>query len=234
MIAVTFALPSESSEFVRLLERESGATAGSHTISGALHGRAVCVLHTGVGETATRARIAAFLHEQTPELLISSGFAGALNDQLRVGDLLLAENYSAPRLASVAHSKLDSLRCKTGNLATAAAMIDSASQRRELAKKKGADAVDMETQFIAQACAAAEIPMLSLRAISDTRAAPFPAPPHVLFDMKKQKTDLPRLFFYLARHPATIGRFVVFGRQIVAARRSLADALALLVRDASA
>src|SRR3954470_18569257 len=104
MIAVTFALPNESSAFVRLLRREGTVTPGSHRTLGALQGRAVCVLHTGVGQKNARQRISSFLREQTPQLLVSSGFAGALHDGIRVGDLLLALNYSTARLISAAQS----------------------------------------------------------------------------------------------------------------------------------
>ena len=104
MITVTFALRSESSDLIPLLRRGTSTEAGQHSILGELHGREICVLHTGVGETTTRARVANFLRGQTPDLLISSGFAGALHDQLRVGDLFVAQNYSAPHLASIAQS----------------------------------------------------------------------------------------------------------------------------------
>ena len=39
------------------------------------------ILHTGVGEKVCRERIEKFLKDQQFDLLISAGFAGALNDQ---------------------------------------------------------------------------------------------------------------------------------------------------------
>ena len=109
-------------------------------------------------------------------------------------------------------------------------MIDSIIERERLANETGASAVDMETEFIAQACAARSVPMLSLRAITDTPAEPFPAPPRVLFDLDNQKTNYTRLVFYLMTHPAGIGRLNAFRHRITNARKSLTQALEKLLR----
>ena len=211
MLAVTFALPDESREFVRLL-------GGRH--------EEVIVLHTGVGEKACRTRIESFLDSQRFDFLISGGFAGGADPSLGVGDLLLAENFSDPQLLARAQALLVS---RVGRLVTTACVIESESDRAQLARENGAAAVDMETEWIALACAARKIPMLSLRAISDTAAAPFPAPPGVLFDLERQKTDAFKLATHLLRHPSRVVRLMRFARQIAAARATLGTALYELV-----
>jgi nucleoside phosphorylase len=95
VIAVTFALPAESSEFLSRLRNKSHADRNGMTIiGGVIDDRQVEVLHTGVGKKVCRERLAKFLEDQQFEVLISSGFAGALNDQLAIGDFLLAKNFS--------------------------------------------------------------------------------------------------------------------------------------------
>ncbi len=225
MIAVTFALPAESSGFLSLLQSKTRGSPTAHSVSGTLHGRAVSVLHTGVGEKSTRARLAPFLAAVTPQLLISAGFAGALHDRLRPGDLFLAENYSAPDLTAATRAQIT---CTVGKLATAPGMIDSALARQSLARAEGAEAVDMETSFIAEACASAGIPMLALRAISDTPAKPFPAPPHLLFDVERQRTPTLKLATHLVRHPSALLDLMRFAKQISGARANLTEALAKL------
>ena len=89
----------------------------------------------------------------------------------------------------------------------------------------------METDVIAQTCGEQGIPMLSLRAISDTLREPFPAPPAVLFDVEQQKTSVATLAAYLIKTPTAIGPLIRFGRQISHAREKLADALTSLVQD---
>ena len=88
----------------------------------------------------------------------------------------------------------------------------------------------METKFITEVCAKRKIPLLSLRAISDTPSEPFPGPPNVLFDLEKQKTDFPRLALYLVTHPAAFSRLNAFRQRIAGARRNLAHALERIVR----
>ncbi|MGZ5504657.1 MAG: phosphorylase family protein [Chthoniobacterales bacterium] len=213
MIVITFALPNESSGFVRLIA------------NGRLHGHEVRVLHTGVGERAVRTRVAGFLEENSPRLLISSGFAGGLTNEVKVGDLLLAENFSDTQL-------LESVRPlgTVGRLQTTSAIADSSETRADLARSSGASAVDMETAVIADACAERQIPMLSLRAISDTPDAPFSIPARVLFNLEKQRTDFGVLFRHLVRHPGDIVRLIAIARQAKKARRALTSALDQLFR----
>jgi hypothetical protein len=89
----------------------------------------------------------------------------------------------------------------------------------------------METEFIARACAAHGIPLLSLRVITDTPREPFPAPAHVLFDVATQRTDLPKLAAFFLTHPNRIPRLLQFARKIAHARKTLADALVAIVRE---
>ena len=234
MIGVTFALAAESSDFIRLLQdREPGAPGAERVILGTLHNRALAILHTGVGEKAARARVSAFFGKTQPALLISSGFAGATSDELKPGDVLLGENYCAPELLTMARSALARTNVRVGKLATAPDIIDSTSEREAFARNSGALAVDMETQAIFDCCAEFRIPMLSLRAITDTPSSPFPAPPQVLFDIEQQRTLPLRLALYLATHPLAIGRLLSFAKRVRAARASLTATLDLLLRSES-
>jgi nucleoside phosphorylase len=229
IIAITFALPAESSDFVRSLAQPD-TSAREGVIHAQIHGRSVAVFHTGVGEKSCRARIEKFLRPQQFKYLISTGFAGALDPELRVGDLFLSENFSSPELLGSSHLEIADGRLFVGKLATVPAVMDSKSERDRLAAESGAAAVDMETEFIAAACAARGIPLLSLRVISDTPSEPFPAPPDVLFDLEKQKTNFGRLAFHLVKHPGAMMRLNAFRRRIGLARQSLTSALDQLLR----
>ena len=231
MIAVTFALPAESSEFLRRLSNKSRADRdGITTIRGKIGDRDVEVLDTGVGEKVCRQRTGKFLENQRFDLLISTGFAGALNDEMQVGDLLLAKNFSTIEL-NEKRSSFSRLPIHMADLLTAPTLIDSSDERTEIARTSGATAVDMETEFIARVCAAHAIPLLSLRVITDTPREPFPAPAHILFDIAKQRTDLPKLVAFLLAHPNRILGLIQFARRIAHARETLADALVAIVRE---
>ena len=213
MLAVTFALPSESRDFVRLI-------GGRH--------QEVAVFHTGVGAALAARRIEEFLDSKPFDLLISSGFAGGVDHSLGVANLFVAENFSDPVLLKQAQ---ELLICRTGKLVTADRVIENAEDRTAFAREHGADAVDMETESISSACAARQIPLLSLRAISDTVAAPFPTPARVLFDIEQQRTRFRHLAPYLLTRPAAVVRLARFSRQIAAARTELAIGLKQLIED---
>ena len=229
MIAVTFALPAESQEFLRSLSSKSRAHRnGIPIIQGTIDDRAVEVLHTGVGEKACRQRIGKFLQDQQFDCLISAGFAGALTDDLEVGDVLLAKNFSTIDLGA-RWSSLSTLPIHLADMSTVSALIDSSKERMKLARESGAGAVDMETEFIARACAAQGIPLLSLRVISDTPRELFPAPANVLFDLELQQTRMLKLATHLLAHPGRVPGLVQFARRIASARKILARALLEIV-----
>jgi adenosylhomocysteine nucleosidase len=226
MIAVTFALPAESSAFIRLLK---GIKRDGAILRGTLENRTpeVCVLHTGVGASKCEERVGNFLRDERPQLLIASGFCGGTSDELHPGDLVIADNASEPTLSAKAGATL--LNARIGKIHSADRIIDSAADRYAIGREHGAIAVDMETATIARLCAAESIPMLALRVVSDSPAAPFPAPANVLFDIEKQRTNFSQLLSYIARNPASAIRLAEFSRQIVIAKTKLAAALASII-----
>lgn len=235
MIAVTFALPAESSAFVRLLKtgkRDKAIIRGKVQCPSVQSGLAdppqysmfdVSVVHTGVGAAKCVERLADFLANEKPARLIATGFCGATNDALQPGDLVIAENASNLELLQKAREILS--RAKVGKIHSASGIIDPTADRYAVGRKHSAVAVDMETETIARLCEANSIPMLALRVVSDSPAAPFPAPPNVLFDIEKQRTNFSQLLSYIARNPSSAIRLAQFSKQIARAKAKLAAAL---------
>lgn len=225
MIAVTFALPAESSAFLRCLGNKSRShRQGITTIRGKINHRTIEVLHTGVGEKTCRQRMASFLQDRQFDCLISAGFAGALNDELHAGDLLFAENFSTVQLNEM-RSILGSSLIHRANLLTVPSIIDSIEERQKIAQATGAAAADMETEFIARGCAEHGVPLLSLRAISDTPSEPFPAPSNILFDVVNQRTNLVKLAAFFLTRPNRVPCLIQFAKRIARARETLASAI---------
>lgn len=220
MIAISFALPAESSGLVGKLESKHPSQANNLGILfGQIAGREIALFHTGVGRKRCHTNIELFLEAVKPKLLISSGFAGSLIEALDVGEIIIAQNFSNIDLVSLLS------RAREVTLHTVDRMMDSVEERRLIAKQYGADAIDMETEVIARSCAARGIPMVSMRVISDSLTARFPARPDVLFDLDSQKTKFSRLIPYLLTHPFAICRLTAFARQIRRARTVLTDTL---------
>jgi nucleoside phosphorylase len=230
-IAVTFALPAESSEFLRRLGNKSRADRnGISIVRGTIDHRSIAVIHTGVGENICRQRVGRFLENQQFDFLISAGFAGSLNHELQVNDLLVAKNFSTVDLKH-GQSPLSNVSIHAANMLTAPALIDSGEERERMAGESGASAVDMETEFIARACATHGIPLLALRVITDTPTQPFPAPPSVLFDIQRQRTHIGVLAKFFLAHPKRMPGLVQFARRIARARKTLSDALVQIMRE---
>src|SRR5438046_7189886 len=148
-IGITFALPSESSGLVRRLQE---VQRHDNLLSGKIDNRDVTILHTGVGAKACNERLEVLLHKTRPSLVISSGFAGAVSEPLRVGDLILAQNFSDAKLFANAERILRDHKPRRVKLFTSTSIIDSVAERDEIARKAGAAAVDMETGAIAGVC----------------------------------------------------------------------------------
>jgi adenosylhomocysteine nucleosidase len=219
MIAITFALRAESAEFAAQLRKEK------------IDDRQIMIWHTGVGQKHCQLRMNEFLEAERPDFLISSGFAGGVREDLQVGDLILAKNFSDQQLLAKAQQILTGCKVQAVKIFTSTTIINSIADRNEIARANDAVAVDMETAVIATACATHGVPMLSLRVVTDSLEEPFPAPPTVLFNIEQQRTDLGKLITHLLRHPVAIWRLLRFTRRIAGARAILANAIVALLRS---
>ena len=218
MIAVTFALPQESQDFRHALHHAS-AVGGGRFLLGNLGPEEVLLGHTGVGPAAAAENAAALLAFARPRMLISTGFAGGLDPRLATGDLLLAENFSAPALLAQSRA-LTGDRAFTGALTSQPHAAESVAEKAALHRATGALGVDMETASVAAACARAGVPLLAVRAISDPARESLPVPFAEWFDLAAQRPRPFALVRYLAHHPTHLGPFVRFVRGLTPARRA--------------
>jgi adenosylhomocysteine nucleosidase len=155
---------------VAALEREVAPLVRGWRISEQEHsGRKFRFFHSGnavlvcggMGFDAARRATEAIIALNRPLLILSVGFAGALDASLRVGDLL------QPRY--VVDSR-DGTRTDTGSgsgvLVSFPAVAD-ATQKAKLAKSYGAQAVDMEAAAVAKGAEARGLRFAAVKAISD-------------------------------------------------------------------
>lgn len=231
MIAVTFALPAEGRDFLKLLSRRATRRVGDFCVrTGCVGDIEVEILHTGVGIGMAERRLRTYLADSSPEYLIAAGFAGGTRSDQRVGEIILGDNYSDPALLAEAEQRLRGLTVRRGKIFTAPEVVDTLAARTELWQRESVIGVEMETRVIAAIASERGIPVLALRSVSDTPERPFPLPPAILFDVQRQRTLLRRLSSYLAGNPRALPRLIRFSRQIATARHALADALLLSIR----
>ena len=115
----------------------------------------------GIGVEAARRACEAIIKLYQPRLVISVGFAGALDPGLELGQVL------TPRLVIDAR---DGSRTQVGSGSGVLVSFDAvadAEQKFKLGKSYRADAVDMEAAAVACGAHAHGIPFVAMKAISD-------------------------------------------------------------------
>src|SRR5205085_4132407 len=119
------------------------------------------IVHLGVGPAAAAASVRRLLTEERPRAMICTGFAGGLDARVRAGDLVVADNFSAPGLRARAQALTGEKPHRFfGSLVTRDLPVESAAAKAAIALETGALAVDMETAAVADACRAAAVPLL--------------------------------------------------------------------------
>lgn len=184
-VLVLTALPAEARALCRRhsLSRRFGAPARWR---GRVNGRPVDVVATGTGARRARQAIEGTLAAQAPAVVLGIGVAGALSPGFEIGDLLVAERLVAPggepRVVTVTRSpwleRALALRgARAGTLVTSKRIASTARAKAELAARiaGGAPAaVDMESHAWSVAAAAAGVPFVAVRAVSDLASEDLP------------------------------------------------------------
>jgi adenosylhomocysteine nucleosidase len=223
MIAITFSLPDESRDFLRMVQvtERVGSGVGS-MIRGTLGEVPVVVWHIGVGRDRAAREAARLLEDVKPALVICAGYGGALVPTMRLGEIVLDA-----RGSNLARS----FNARPGNIFSAANVAESVEEKRSLGQQTGALAVDMETAVVAEIFEHAGIPVIGIRAISDRMEDAVPVPMEYWFDLDRQRPRVLALLGFLARHPMRIAPFARFVRGLAPARASLAKTLTAMVSD---
>jgi uridine phosphorylase len=207
MLLLTFAVPHESRILRQTTARDS-----------------IRILHTGIGQSAAAQSLRRAFAEDRPSAVISSGFAGGLDPQLRAGDLVADTSHSQGDFLSLLPTSIH-----RGPIHTAAESIDSVAAKTALRHTSGAMAVDMESTAVAAECTRAGVPLLILRVISDAASDPIPVPLSIAWNLRMQRPRPVRLAAWLISHPTRILPFARFLQSTNLAARRLAEALPAVV-----
>jgi adenosylhomocysteine nucleosidase len=174
-----------------------------------LAGRGVTIRVSGVGRDRARAAAEVALRSTpVPRLVIAAGFCGALAPGLRVGDVV-----TSPRIVTVDH------------------LVANPTEKRQLAERTGAYAVDMESAAVEQVCAARGVPFLAVRAVSDT--ADTALSPELVRLLSGGRVSPWRAAVALASKPSLLGEFRRLARDSKLAARNLAAALVEVIEKES-
>lgn len=141
---------------------------------GVLGETAVLLAANGPGGLNALAALESACRVATIRAVVSTGFAGALAPQLRVGDVFLAKTvleFSTGVEYSVKLPECAKAAVR-GRLLTLDSVAQDAATKAGL-RQSGADAVDMEAAALARAAQARRLPFYCVRAISDDARTSF-------------------------------------------------------------
>lgn len=176
----------------------------------------------GIGKAAAARAARAVLEAYRPATLVSVGFAGAVNSDLKVGDLLVPA--AVLDLESGRNFKVEAGK---GVLATAARI---AGQKEKLKlNERAVNAVDMEAAAVAEVAQDQGVRFLALKAISDT--ADFAMPAMEQFVSPAGKFRLAGFLAHVALRPSMWPIVRKLASNAAQAARVLSDALDTLLRD---
>jgi nucleoside phosphorylase len=170
MLMLVFALPEEARAVRRRIRwqprmhanaRETGSVDGGRR--GFLAGHVVSLSFVGIGG-ADIDKVEREVDLVKPQLIISSGFAGATRSLLEPGDFVLAANYTDWAMGKLL---IQQKIVDASGAFVQVKQVASVADKWSLNRTAGSAAVDMESEIIADLCRRKQISMVTGRMISD-------------------------------------------------------------------
>ncbi|SGR34593.1 5'-methylthioadenosine/adenosylhomocysteine nucleosidase [Staphylococcus aureus] len=165
--------------------------------TGILKDREVVITQSGIGKVNAAISTTLLINKFKPDIIINTGSAGALDESLNVGDVLISDDVkyhdadatafgyeygqipqmpvafqsSKPlieKVFQVVQQQQQQLTAKVGLIVSGDSFIGSVEQRQKIKKAfPNAMAVEMEATAIAQTCYQFNVPFVVVRAVSD-------------------------------------------------------------------
>ncbi len=195
-IAIMGAMPEEIEPIISKLENlKETQYAANKYYEGTYNGKEVVVAYSKIGKVFATLTATSLIEKFGCDTLLFSGVAGAISDELKVGDLIIAESLcqhdlditafghpygyvpegevcvaSDEKLRDIAKQVAVSkgLPLKEGIIATGDQFVANAERKKWIGDTFKADALEMEGAAVAVVCNALGVPFFILRAISDS------------------------------------------------------------------
>ena len=195
-IAIMGAMPEEIEPIIATLHDLKKTEYADNTYyEGNYKGKEVVVAYSKIGKVFASLTATILIEKFGCETLLFSGVAGAINENLSIGDLIIADGVcqhdlditafghpygyvpegdvciwsdSALRQVAKRIAKEKGLTLKEGVIATGDQFVADPQRKAWIAETFKADALEMEGAAVAVVCHALDVPFFILRAISDS------------------------------------------------------------------
>jgi adenosylhomocysteine nucleosidase len=153
---------------------------------------------------------------------LTCGFAGGLNPDLKLGDVVFETSDETLR------AKLLGAGAKPSKIFCADRIATTVAEKKKLRAETGADAVEMESAAIHAVCRERGIPCATVRVISDTASEDLPLDFNALAKPDKN-LDFGKLFLAIAKSPGKISALMELQKKTKFAAEQLAGVLGKIV-----
>jgi len=195
-IAIMGAMPEEVEPIVAKLDNVTKIVYGANTYyEGSYNGQEVVVAYSKIGKVFATLTATLLIEKFKCDRLLFSGVAGAISDELSIGDLIIANGlcqhdlditaFGHPfgyvpegevciptdvNLRNIAKevATTKGLTLKEGVIATGDQFVHNATRKEWIGSTFKADALEMEGAAVAVVCSSLNVPFFILRAISDS------------------------------------------------------------------
>ena len=206
---ICFALKEEAAPFHKIAAQRPG----------------VFTVIVGIGRQNAEKSVRSFLASNSPELVLTCGFAGGLNPDLKLGDVI----FELSTLNIQLSTRLLAAGAKSAKIFCADRIATTIAEKKKLRAETGADAVEMESAAIHAVCAGRGIPCVTVRVISDTADEDLPLDFNALAKADKS-IDFGKLFLAIAKSPGKIGALMALQKKTRLAAERLAAVLSKILQ----
>ena len=232
MLAITGALDDEIKDIRRIMAIDSKDESGDASIyKGRYKEKNLLLLKTGMGKQKAQVALRSLLNQYPVTAIISTGFAGALKPEFKVGDIVVytsvicadglsTDCYDAdPRLLSIAREcRTVDFRCGLG--ITGLNPVTGVWEKIKLGETTSAEVVDMESYWIARVADEHRVPLIVVRSVSDALSDSLPE-----LSSWKRRDVVP----YLLTHP---GQGLSLYRAVLRARKNMTAFAGYMIEEA--
>jgi len=193
---------------------------------GTLGGQPVALLALGIGKECARIAAEITVRCYRPDLIISSGFGGGLQPDVKAGHIVVGteilelrqdqgtqitwdSTHKPVQPARLHENNGSEIRVHYGKIMTTDEMVLRAANKARLGKASGALTVDMETSAVAAVCAARKTDFLAVRCITDQVNEDLPDEFNDFFVLGQLRPD--RVFSSCVRDPRVLADLARLG-----------------------
>jgi adenosylhomocysteine nucleosidase len=224
---ICFALKEEAAPFRKMAAGKSG----------------ISILITGIGRQNAEKSVREFLATNSPKLVLTCGFAGGLNPDLKLGEVVFETSFPGSSRGDEApikignqseppyvgcYDKLVAAGAKPAKFFCADRITTTVAEKKKLRAETGADMVEMESEAIHSVCRERVIPCATVRVISDTANEDLPLDFNRLFK-PDMNLDYDKLAWAIAKSPGKIGALLKLQKQTRFAAEQLANILGKII-----